>query len=106
MSKNLFRMFRNESTTAESFHKKFLSLKEQFDKKEVIHLDTEYHQQLKSYIERLFRETCQNSDFDNERFQEIKHPEMSQLNRLQKLKNGTSYKKEKHKAKHRQEDWG
>jgi len=31
---------------------------------------------------------------------------MSNLNRLQKLKNGTSYKKDKHKSKSQNEDWG
>ena len=36
----------------------------------------------------------------------MRDAEMSNLNRLQKLKNGTSYKKDKHKAKRQNEDWG
>ena len=44
--------------------------------------------------------------FTDKEFSDIREAEMSNLNRLQKLKNGTSYKKDKHKSKHQNEDWG
>ena len=106
ISKNLFRMFRDEKVTATAFLEKFLQLKTKLDMKSGIHLDAEYHQELKAYIERLFGQTCLNDTFSDEIFQDIREAEMSNLNRLQKLKNGTSYKKEKHKSKHKNEDWG
>jgi len=106
ISKNLFRMFRDEKVHADDFLAKFLHLKKKFDEKSEIQLDSEYHQQLKSYIERLFGQTCENDDFTDEVLEDIREAEMSNLNRLQKLKNGTSYKKDKHKSKHKNEDWG
>jgi len=106
ISKNLFRMFRDENVDAETFQTKFSVLKKKFDEKSGIQLDSEYHQQLKSYIERLFGQTCGNEAFDDKIFSDIREAEMSNLNRLQKLKNGSSYKKEKHRSKHKNEDWG
>jgi len=99
-------MFRDEKVTAEIFLAKFLHLKKKFDEKSEIQLDSEYHQQLKSYIERLFGQTCGSENFTDEVLEDIREAEMSNLNRLQKLKNGTSYKKDKHKSKHKNEDWG
>jgi len=106
IGKNLFRMFRDEKVSAEQFLSKFTVLKKKFDEKNAIQLDSEYHQQLKAYIERLSLQTCGCSAFDEKRFNDIREAEMSNLNRLQKLKNGTTYKKEKHRTKHQNEDWG
>jgi hypothetical protein len=99
-------MFRDEKVTSQDFTVKFEQLKKRFDQRETVHLDSEYHHQLKQYIERLFRDTIENSIFDDERFDDIREAEMSHLNRLQKMKNASSYKKEKHKAKQQNEDWG
>lgn len=106
ISKNLFRMLRDDKTTAISFMVKFEQLKKKFNEKEAIHLDSEYHQQLKVYIERLYQQTCTREVFSDKDFDDIREAEMSNLNRLQKLKNATSYKKDKHKDKHKNEDWG
>jgi len=106
ISKNIFRMLRDTQTTASQFIRKFEELKEKFDKREDIRLDSEYHKHLKSYILRLYRDTCLNTEFNDKIFKDIKEPEMSNLNRLQKLKNATSYKKDKHKAKEKNQDWG
>ncbi|BAF71037.1 hypothetical protein [Sulfurovum sp. NBC37-1] len=106
ISKNLFRMFRDAKVDAKVFQVKFTLLKKKFDEKNEIHLDSEYHQQLKAYIERLFQQTCGSICFDDKIFNDIREAEMSNLNRLQKLKNGSSYKKEKHRSKHKNEDWG
>ncbi len=106
ISKNLFRMLRDENVCSQSFMVKFEQLKKKFDEKAEVHLDSEYHQQLKMYIERLYQQTCSVELFCDKSFNDIREAEMSNLNRLQKLKNGTSYKKDKHKSKHQNEDWG
>jgi len=106
MSKNLFKMFREESITADTFCSKFEQLKKKLDARVEVHLESTYHQQLKAYILRLYLETCENENFIDKTFDAIREAEMSNLNRLQKLKNGSSYKKDKHKAKHANEDWG
>lgn len=99
-------MFRNEATTAEEFVSKFKILKQKLDEREETYLDSEYHKELKAYINRLYLQTCLNEDFRDSEFSDISEAEMSNLNRLQKMKNSVSYKKEKHKSKHHQEDWG
>ena len=99
-------MFRDETTDIQKFSLKFKLLNEKLQERIEIQLNSEYHRELKSYIIRLYRDTCENETFSNKDFLNIKEIEMSNLNRLQKLKNGTSYKKEKHKAKDRNEDWG
>lgn len=106
ISKNLFRMFRDENVTAEDFVKKFVQLKSKFDEKEEVQLESEYHQQLKEYITRIYQSTCSAEEFTDRDFSDIREAEMSNLNRLQKLKNGNSYKKDKHKSKRQNEDWG
>ena len=106
ISKNLFRMLRDENVCSQSFMVKFEQLKKKFDEKAEVHLDSEYHQQLKEYIERLYQQTCAEELFCDQSLDDIREAEMSNLNRLQKLKNGTSYKKDKHKSKRQNEDWG
>jgi len=59
------------------------------------------HHQMKAYIDRLTFEVEQEFVLDD-----IRDANMTLLNRLQKLKNGTSYKKEKHKHKSKNQDWG
>jgi hypothetical protein len=99
-------MFRDENVCSNSFITKFEQLKKKFDEKVEVNLDSEYHQQLKVYIERLYNQTCMADIFDNKSFDNLRAAEMSNLNRLQKMKNGISYKKDKHKDKHKNEDWG
>lgn len=106
ISKNLFRMLRDDKVSLEEFVLKFTLLKKKFDERTAIHLDSEYLQQLREYILRLYAQTCEAEIFTEEDFDAIRDPEMSNLNRLQKLKNGTSYKKEKHKSKSQNQDWG
>lgn len=99
-------MFRDEGVDATHFIEKFQALKEKFEAREEVHLDSEYHRELKAYIARLYAQTCQGDAFGDRDLSDIREAEMSQLNRLQKLKNGASYKKEKHKARSTNEDWG
>jgi len=102
ITKNCFRMFRNETVTQAQFLKKFHQLRDGLQNLEQIRLDSTYHQELKSYIDRLYCQTLSPEFL----LDEIREREMTQLNRLQKLKNGTSYKKEKHRHQSRDQDWG
>jgi hypothetical protein len=106
IGKNLFRMFRDEKVYSQDFLVKFEQLKSKLEQRDTVQLDSEYHHQLKEYIERLYRQTCGNEVFDDKVFNDIREAEMSNLNRLQKMKNASSYKKDKHKAKRQNEDWG
>jgi predicted RND superfamily exporter protein len=101
VTKNLFKMFRDESTTQEQFLKKFNELKKKLNEQEEVQLTSEYHHQMKNYIDQLSLETQKEFVLDD-----IREANMTLLNRLQKLKNGTSYKKEKHKNKNQDQDWG
>jgi len=101
VTKNLFKMFRNSNTTQEQFLKKFQELKDNLDKQTDIKLNSEYHEQVKNYIYNLYSE-CQNEFI----LDDIREINMTHLNRLQKLKNRTSYKRDKHKHRSKNEDWG
>lgn len=105
ISKNIFRMLRDDTVSSKDFVLKFEQLKKRFDERAEIHLDSEYHQQLKEYIVRLYHATCTDGSFTDKMLDDIRDAEMSNLNRLQKLKNGASYKKDKHKSKRNNEDW-
>ena len=96
-------MFRDQGSTVHSFVTKFRMLKEKLDERGEMHLDAEYHRELKAYINRLYQQTCQNEAFGEDEFDDIREAEMSNLNRLQKMKNSVSYKKEKHRTKHHEE---
>ena len=99
-------MFRNEKISASDFLDKFKQLKEKLEATESIPLDLGHYKELESYIGRLYDQVTLGEIFNNTTLNDIREAEMSQLNRLQKLKNSTSYKKEKHKSKIRSEDWG
>lgn len=88
LTKNLFRMFRDDATTKEQFLRRFFELKDKLDKLWEVYLDTEYHSQTRKYIENLANRVTW--DFDLE---ELRSKQMTQLNRLQKLKNITNYKR-------------
>ena len=105
ITKNLFRLLRHEGTTAEKFVAKLDEMMRQLSKLEQPRMDSEYMQQTQAYIERLHMDT-QSEGFDDARYTEIHEAEMSNLNRLQKLKNKSTYKKEKHKHGERDQDWG
>ena len=99
-------MFRDENVDAEKFVSKFKMLKQSFDEKDEVQLDSEYHKQIKAYIERLYLQTCMGEPMTDKELDNMREPEMSNLNRLQKQKNRGSYKKDKHKAQRHNEDWG
>jgi len=103
ISKNLFRMFRDEQIHAAQFTSKFHELMEKLETLESIRLDSEYLQETKSYIDRLYLQTQTLTD---KTLADIRAAEMSNLNRLQKLKQRSNYKKDKHRHGERDQDWG
>ena len=103
ISKNLFRLLREEHSTAAQFTNTFDTLMEKLETLESIRLDSEYLQETKSYIDRLYLQTREITDKE---FEDIRAAEMSNLNRLQKLKTRSNYKKEKHRHTERDQDWG
>ena len=96
-TKNLFKLFRSEKTTLESYANKFKEVKKNLDKLDEIRLDGEYLKKIKEYIELLYQRTILNEEFSQEEFKNIKNIELTNLNRLQKMKNKTKYSKDKHK---------
>lgn len=90
LTKNLFRMFRDESTTKEELLRRFFELKDRLDTLWNVFLDTQYHSETRKYIEVLANRLKWNFDLD-----EIRNKQMAALNRLQKLKNVTTYKRKK-----------
>lgn len=103
VSKNLFRMLRDERITYTQFAKKFEELREKQKSVEKIHLDLGYYKELESYIENLYIRLIMNDEADEKLFDDVREAEMSNLNRLQKLKNSSSYKKSKHKNRDKSE---
>jgi len=104
IGKNLFRLFRNDSTGSEEFRKRFDELMERLDALDSIRLDSEYLRESESYYRRLHGD-IHTAEFDDERLGEIREAEMSNLNRLQKMKNRSSYRKEKHRDRPERDGW-
>lgn len=98
ITKNLYKMLRDETTTQEQFIYKFQELKRAFDKLPSIDIYTSHHKEILTYIENFYKEI---SD-ENFNLEDVRQAQMSNLNRLQKTKNNNSYKKEKHKKSYKE----
>lgn len=99
-------MFRDTQIPASYFAEKFKELKARLDAIDSTPLDLGHYKELEVYIGRLYSQTVLSEAFSDGALDDIREAEMSHLNRLQKLKNSQSYKKEKHKHKSKSEDWG
>ena len=104
IGKNLFRMLRRPETSATDFRKRFSELMQKLDALETIRLDSEYLRESEAYYRRLF-DRIGGEDFGEENLKEIREAEMSNLNRLQKMKNRSSYRKEKHRERAKSDGW-
>jgi len=96
-TKNLFKLFRADNTDYTSYKNRFITLKKELDALDTIRLDSEHSRLTNEYIEQLFKKTIELRELDAKEFEELKKEELSNLNRLQKLKNQKKYSKEKHK---------
>ncbi|MBD3843906.1 MAG: hypothetical protein IE909_18920 [Campylobacterales bacterium] len=97
IAKNLFRMFRDKNINSSEFKVKMTTLISKLQEREEIRFDGEYQKKLKDYITQIGQK-IQNSKFDDIIFDEMRDIEMSNLNRLQKMKNNNNYKKDKHRS--------
>lgn len=97
-------MLRDAKSDSRSFSLKLETMVKKLQEKEAIRLEGEYNQKLKEYIFNLYEKTKNAEQFNDIILNELRELEMSNLNRLQKLKNKNSYKKEKHKLLARQDD--
>lgn len=104
IGKNLFRLLRDPRTRADKLLERFDELMEKLDRMEKIRLDTEYLRESETYYRRLWKEWHE-AVFDTRHLEEIREAEMSNLNRLQKMKNRNSYRKEKHRKHAERDGW-
>ncbi len=104
IGKNLFRLLRDPETNAGKLLGRFDELMEKLDGMETIRLDTEYLRESEAYYRRL-REEWHAAPFDARRLDELREAEMSNLNRLQKMKNRNSYRKAKHRKHAERDGW-
>ncbi len=104
IGKNLFRMLRRPETSATDFRSRFSELMQKLDALESIRLDSEYLRESEAYYRRFLSE-IDRDDFSQQDLQEIREAEMSNLNRLQKMKNRSSYRKEKHRERVKSDGW-
>ncbi len=103
ITKNLFRMLRDKNINSGEFKAKMTMLISKLQEREEIRFDGEYHKKLKDYIIQIGQK-IQNSKFDDIILNEMRDTEMSNLNRLQKMKNNNNYKKDKHRFQISYED--
>ncbi len=96
-TKNLFKLFRSEESSYESYKKRFTLLKKEIDNLDKIRLDSEHSKKVDEYLQELYKRTIEERNYSEKEFQELKSIELTNLNRLQKLKNRKKYSKTKHK---------
>ena len=94
ITKNLFRMFRNTEIPQDVLVDRFFVLYNKLAEFKTAHLYAIYHIEMKNYIEEVASLCRESRDIDS-----VRDNQMTRLNRLQKLKNATKYKKEKHTKK-------
>ncbi len=104
IKKNLFSAFRNPSMDAEKLKTKISELMQGFEKLEKIRLDTEYMRESEKYIQEIYQ-YIMSDNFDNNEMNNIRDKQLGVLNRLQKMKNKSRYKKEKYAHKSTTEGW-
>jgi hypothetical protein len=90
MTKNMFRLFRDETTTNQQLVDRFSVLKKKIDQFDETHLDSEYHRAMRQYATTLGNTISKEFNIDD-----IRSSNMTQLNRIQKIKNSTDYKRGK-----------
>jgi len=104
IGKNLFRMFRDSGVGAGKFLRRFDELMTRLDELEKIRLDSEYLRESEAHYRQLHRKVHE-SGFDDRMLDEMRESGMSELNRLQKMKNRSGYRKEKHRERVHRDGW-
>ena len=104
ITKNLYKMFKEPSIEHESFVLRFEKLITKLEELEEVRVDSRYVNASKEYIYTLL-DKVKNAEFDEQSFSRYAHEQLSYLNRLQKIKNRSSYQKSKHKLKRLDDQW-
>lgn len=91
MMKNLFRMFRNVEMKQHDVEERFFVLYKQIELLQRVELYSNYHREMKHYITEVAKLFSSERNID-----EVRDEHMTRLNRIQKLKNISKYKKDKH----------
>ncbi|WP_457605577.1 hypothetical protein [Nitratifractor sp.] len=105
IGKNLFRMLRaGDGVTLEQFRKRFDELIRRLDELDPIRLDSEHLRQSEEYY-RSLHQRVHAPGFAESDYRSMREEEMSNLNRLQKMKNRSSYRKEKHRDRPVKDGW-
>jgi len=98
-TKNLYKIFKDNTSTYCIYKEKFIQLKKEIEKYKDVLITNDYVKRVNSYIDNLYRDTIIN-EIDEDTFQDLKESEATNLNRLQKSKNSFKYKKDKYKSLH------
>ncbi len=91
ITKNIFRMLRDEQILPSQMAAKFAILYKKLEQFDTVYLDTAYHRQTRKYIDGFAKIMRWERDLES-----LRSSHMTQLNRLQKLKNAMEYKREKY----------
>lgn len=84
-------MLRDEACTKQELADKFTVLYKKMSNFTTTHLDSEYHRAMQAYIEQMARIIQTEWELD----ERVRAEQMTRLNRLQKIKNSTAYKRKK-----------
>ena len=95
-TKNLYKIFKNPNSSYENYKNKFTELKNEIEKYSDVYIQADHIKRTKEYIDSLYQKTILNS-LDAQEFKELKEKEVSNLNRLQKIKNQLKYNKNRYK---------
>ena len=94
MTKNMFRLFRDETTTNQQLVDRFAILYKRVSAFDDTHLDSPYHRAMRKYAISLSNMISKQFVIDD-----IRATNMTQLNRIQKIKNSTEYVRDKNVEK-------
>jgi len=96
-TKNLYNIFKNPTSSYPKFKDKFIKLKEEIDKFSDVIIHSDHTKRTKEYIDRLYQNYVVNQELSEEEFNKLKSSEVTNLNRLQKMRNQNKYSKGKYK---------
>jgi predicted ribosome quality control (RQC) complex YloA/Tae2 family protein len=105
MLKNLFRTFRSASPDPLELQERLQKCISQLNSMDDLRLDSEYLRESESYLRRLYSDLT-STGFGREELEEIREAEIGRLNRLQKLKNRSSYNRSRENRHAKEDEWG
>jgi hypothetical protein len=95
-TRNLYNIFKNPKSDYETFKNRFISLKNEMQKFEDALITADHTKKAKEYINKLYKDYIIEKELTQEEFNKLKEREISNLNRLQKMKNKVKYSKNKY----------